>query len=506
MSHNAAATPGDVMLEVMERERAIARPPGLIIGFAMLSIVPLIVTLAFLRIDRTPGEVAGSHNLERLTWWWAASGLGWLMLTLLGWQLLREQARERVAWSRGAAWCVLLTAILARVAIITVHEPTLSDDLWRYLHDGATLAAGENPYHRSPQQTLDDVSSTSDSIRHRAAERANHPELVTIYLPVSQWVFGATMRLLPEETSLTRAALVLRAVLVGFELIAIGLLLLLLAQAGRNAWWAALYAWHPLALTEIAGSGHQDAIGLPFLVLALVMFKRQIATVGMSGLATAAIVKPFVLPVALLFLRRASWRIRMTSMLIGMGTVVVVTAPFLIRDGGLAIENLSSTAMRFTLKWAHFGPVYELFLSLCGQLVPGWSNDLQERFVRIVCMTLALMMTLIVCLRSRSIQRGSAVMLLGFIILAPVVHPWYAIWPLILLPCVAEPARLTGVWAAWIASLTITFGYSAFTGANDWDIPLWVFLLAYGPVMGTIAVEWWLARHRVLQPIGVHSS
>src|SRR5690606_17043456 len=148
------------------------------------------------------------------------------------------------------------------------------------------------------------------------------------------------------------------------------------------------YAWNPLALTEIAGSGHQDAIGLPFLVLALLMFKRQRAAVGMLSLVAAAVVKPFILPIALLFLRRASWQVWMKSLLIGVWAVGAVSAPLFMLDGGLALENLLTTASRFTLKWAHFGPVYELFLNVCGQLVPGWTNDQLERLVRIVCVVL----------------------------------------------------------------------------------------------------------------------
>jgi hypothetical protein len=42
-------------------------------------------------------------------------------------------------------------------------------------------------------------------------------------------------------------------------------------------WWAILYAWHPLAIIEIAGSGHVDGIGALFLFAAVALVIRHSA-------------------------------------------------------------------------------------------------------------------------------------------------------------------------------------------------------------------------------------
>lgn len=505
MSRKAAETPGEVVLEVLQRERRFERPPGTIVGLSMLALVAVVLALAFLRIDRTPGEEVGASNATRLLWWWGASAFGWLTLTMLGWRLLREQARDRIAWSRAAAWCVLITAAVARMAVIVVHPPTLSDDIYRYVHDGATLAAGENPYHQPPNvMQLDASASKGSPLRHTAAERVNNPELVTIYLPMSQAVFAATMWWLPDEAPLPMAIGVMRGVFVVFDLLAIALLLGALARAGRSAWWAALYAWHPLVITEIAGSGHQDAIGLPLLVLALLAAERSAHQLGrwVTPLALAALVKPFVVPIAGVLLHRSSARSWIRAGLLGAIVVVFAGAWFFAPDGGRAFTNLLATTSRFSLKWAHFGVVYEPLLCVTEWLTPDWTNDGQERLVRAVCVLLAGIATILIITRAHRPWRAGVVLLFIYILLAPAVHPWYLVWALVLLPRCAEPSRMIGGWAVWVASGTLGWGYVVYTGANDWTVSPWMYLLVYGPVAAALVAEWLLARRGAWQPVG----
>ncbi len=71
----------------------------------------------------------------------------------------------------------------------------------------------------------------------------------------------------------------LRLVFVFLDMAIIGLILFQLRSMGRSAWWAVAYAWHPLAISEVAGSGHQDVIGIAFMLLSLVLAGRLVKTV-----------------------------------------------------------------------------------------------------------------------------------------------------------------------------------------------------------------------------------
>ncbi|MEZ6189822.1 MAG: hypothetical protein R3C45_00850 [Phycisphaerales bacterium] len=44
----------------------------------------------------------------------------------------------------------------------------------------------------------------------------------------------------------------------------IAVLLAWLRDMGKSTWWAVAYAWHPLAISEVAGGEHQDVIGSRF--------------------------------------------------------------------------------------------------------------------------------------------------------------------------------------------------------------------------------------------------
>jgi len=307
--------------------------------WAALSLAFVAWGLVRLSIDRSPTAEAGRANIEALTAWWVASAMSWSALSVMGWMLWRGLAPGRRETQPHAALTVLVVAVGARLVVLMGHAPALSDDVFRYVLDGRNLAHGFNPYLDTPagragfdetallERPLSVLMEQDDALR--VAPRwpgeaellplVNNPELHTIYLPAAQWVFALGGLLVRDDGSdpLT-SAWVMRSVMTGFEIVAIVLLLAALSFRGRSAWWAALYAWHPLALSEIAGSGHQDAIGLMLMMLAYAAFTVAPSAVRGRGrgqgqvwawtipLALAALVKPVVLPLAVFMLRDAS--------------------------------------------------------------------------------------------------------------------------------------------------------------------------------------------------------
>ena len=51
------------------------------------------------------------------------------------------------------------------------------------------------------------------------------------------------------------------------DVLAVAVILLILKQLDASAWWAVLYAWHPLTISETAATGHQDIIGILTLLI-----------------------------------------------------------------------------------------------------------------------------------------------------------------------------------------------------------------------------------------------
>lgn len=426
--------------------------------------------LTALRIDRVD-PAAGRSNLRSLGLYWATSAGLWGALTLLAWLTARAEQRAgggtREAWPVRERWgaCVsiVVVAAAARAVAASVGWPQLSDDVWRYIHDGRQLAAGVNPYAYSPAEVR--AGSGSDPI----VDQINHPDMVTIYQPVSQWVFAALWRARPPEVD----PLGVRTFRLGFAAIDLGIVLMLLWvlwREGRSPWWAALYAWHPLVIGEVGGSGHQDVIGIALLMGAVVLvgggrpsWRRALG--GGVLWAGSVAVKPMGLLVALPVIWGRGWRRgEVVAGAIAAGaTLLVLYLPFVLMDGGLG--RLFDTAGVFMGRWAFNSPIHkpvEVFTGsralanavACGVLIAVWVGCL---------------------VRHHDPWRGGRTLLLAALLVSSTVHPWYLLWALALLPLRFEAGL-------WVLSLTIGWSYAVLGDVMGWDLPAWVLILEYLPV------------------------
>src|SRR5215467_11458449 len=148
-------------------------------------------------------------------------------------------------------------AVLFR-CIVLFSPLLLSSDLYRYVCDGRVQRAGINPYRYAPED--DALVPLRDTTIY---PRINRPELHTIYPPAAQMLFALITTVVPDSVSGMKAVMVL------FDLATLGVLMRLLKRHGSDPERLALYAWSPLVVFEFAGSGHVDALMLPFLLLAL---------------------------------------------------------------------------------------------------------------------------------------------------------------------------------------------------------------------------------------------
>jgi hypothetical protein len=481
---------------------------------ALIGLAALVVVLGQIRIDRTPTPQAGAANLAALWPYWIVSAVGWTGLTCV-WISLRGRGGMALGgkatfWRTGGL--ILLVALLARIAVVLSHQPALSDDVYRYVLDGRNAAHGINPYMVKPadrvglgdqlylQRPLAVIlaqGGTLEDGERWPGERellvlVNNPDQHTLYLPVSQWVFAGVGHVLVDHwTDPADGERAVRGVMVAFELGTIALLLVALRRRARSAWWVALYAWNPLALAEIAGSGHQEALGLFFLMLALVLWqwRPQQVLPWTASLALGALVKPVVLPVALLLLRGQRWWRWVVSALVGAAVCAVVSAPLLMPHDGEPLDNLTVTAERFSLKWAHFGSVYEPLLDQIERRTSDWTNDEQEVLARRICLALVGLVFLAIFFLVRDIWAAVRMLMLALLLLSPTAHPWYALWALAVAPLAMSPG-------VWIASLTISWSYAQLGDVVSWTDSPWVMVGAYAPIYGALILHFIYKRVR----------
>jgi len=186
-------------------------------------------------------------------------------------------------------WIIIGPAVIFRCLLLPT-PPILEVDIYRYLWDGAVTASGENPYSYSPEHVLfvEADTASDDSLQRlihirdqspslqEVLTRVHYAELPTIYPPVSQAVFLLGDWLTPSSASAEARVVVLKCLLLLFDLGTLGVVWLLLRSVGGHPGWAIAYGWCPLVVKEFANSGHLDSIAVFFTTAAVWCLARII--------------------------------------------------------------------------------------------------------------------------------------------------------------------------------------------------------------------------------------
>lgn len=340
------------------------------------------------------------------------------------------------------------------------------NDVWRYFWDGHVASHGFNPYVDTPA-----------ALEARADEEDPRAELLfeeelwqdvfdntsfhlyrSVYPPLAELLFRVLHETFPGSV------LVFKLVLVLFDVGTCLLLVSLLRRFGRPASAVLIYAWNPLVIKEIAGSGHIDAMMIFFLVLAIHLClggrpglgsRPWAPRAGLVALGLAILSK--LTPVLLvgLFLRRTRFRDwpALAFVLLAGYLPYLTSWPEILRG----IAAFSKEWVFNPGPWALWKWLAEM-LSLPGRETAGLVSGL-------------LTLTLIgwVLLRDdgsdHALVGGAFVILGGYLVLSATVMPWYLLWVL--------PMAAVRPGYAWIA-LT------------------WLSLLSYLIYIDQIERPWWL--------------
>ncbi len=141
---------------------------------------------------------------------------------------------------------------------------------------------------------------------------------MTAYPPVAQAIFLGVTRI--AETATT-----MRLAMVAFEIVIVVVVLDLLRRLELPKTAIVAYAWHPLAIWEIANSGHVEAAMVALIMLGVWLLVRMRRVAGAIAVALAILVKPYALFVLPPFWRRWDWRVPVAII----ATVAVCYLPYL---------------------------------------------------------------------------------------------------------------------------------------------------------------------------------
>ncbi len=198
-------------------------------------------------------------------------------------------------------WTLRITFGFAALfyAVTYLAQPFLSSDVYRYVWDGIVQHAHINPYRYVPEDpALTSLREPNQEIFESINRRDYAP---TIYPPVAQMIYWFATFFAPAMEAM-------KLVLVGFVALAAAVLVKLLKRMGRRSTDVLLFAWCPLLVWEIGGSGHVDAAIIAWVVLAFLFHAK-----GMNGwtgffLGLAVMTKFYPLVLLPVLWRRGDWR------------------------------------------------------------------------------------------------------------------------------------------------------------------------------------------------------
>ena len=424
-------------------------------------------------------------------------------------------------------WTVLAISLCMRLMLVAA-PPVFSDDVYRYEWDGKVMSEGYNPYAHAPADP-DLAFLRDDGWKH-----INNRDLRTPYPPAAQAVFFSLGRLAPSLITYKLAS----------ALADMGVTVLVMLLAG-GAWWrrrgrqrlpnagtaamaGLVYGFNPLACVETGMSGHLEPFAILPLLLAVYLFVlarpgiRTLASSFFLAVACATKLIPVVILPAMGSRNRWLW-IAVPVLLVAFFTPIL--------DAGPHIWESTDAMFR---RWEGNAGMFAVVKAAAGQIIGGIANiSQQEEMVHLSFMdgpakalqgtffslhkdsvfdplrpgafsledislfaakaiSTAILLTVIVqTYRSRfNTVRAALWIMATFVVVSPVVHPWYLLW-------VLPFAAIRGTWPWPVFSGTLFLAYlpmDRWLLRGVWEPPGWVPWIEYGTLVASFAFWWYFRR------------
>ncbi len=368
-----------------------------------------------------------------------------------------------------------VSAVLVSWAAPVLFAPPLfSRDIYAYVGQGALVDRGINPYaHGTAALGSDPLARLVDPLWQHATTPYG-----PAWLRLSGWVVHASGH-------------DLLAAVVGFRLVAaVGVAVLawgvaaLARTIGRDPGTAlAVAVLNPLVLLVLLGGAHNDALMLGLLVGACALARRHHYVAGLVLCSLAGQVKaPALIGAVFIGWWWAGDRAGTRRRLAGIAGATVLSWLLMAVIGAASSLGWGWIGSLVTggtvVSWLDPATAVGLAIAHAASAAGLGGHQLGiVRAVRAVALGSAALVTLHLLFRNRRIGAVDALgwSLLAFVVLGPVIWPWYETWPLVVLGIVAEGRTLRLVL---ILSAVACFA----------DVPHPGFLVAGDPVV--VGVAW----------------
>lgn len=373
-------------------------------------------------------------------------------------------------------------AVLFR-AFLIVALPNLSDDFYRFIWDGNLLINGINPFLHTPEVYMQ--NGLPEFLSADLFQNLNSKAYHSVYPPVNQFIFGLAASLF--GTQLLGNVVVMKVIILGFEIGSIIILKKLLAHFGLSQKWLLIYVLNPLIILELTGNLHFEAVMIFLLLFAYYLFLKN--RFWSAALCFMLAVNTKLLPLILLPYLVFSIGWKRSFGLIGVLLVgtLALHIPFLSQN---FLLNFTDSLGLYFQSFEFNASVYYV-VRWIGFQIYGYN------IIQIAAPRLAVLSALLIIIISWYFRRHSLknlpvmyIVCLGiYFLFSTTVHPWYV-------SSLVAFAPLAGLFFPIMWSLVIPLTYFTYRTAA-YNENLWLVALEYSIVFVAVGYDVYQRRKTV---------
>ena len=304
---------------------------------------------------------------------------------------------------------ILGTAAVFR-ATMAPTAPELSDDVYRYRWEGLAQTRGFNPYLTSPDEMMPKDATHA---------RIPAPGVRSGYGPVAsltEWAAFAVAERLTDDHD--RQAFLMKTPAMLFETMTLVVLSRALPIEGLL-----IYAWSPLPVIEFWWNGHNNALAIFYMVVALLLARGggPAGTIAQAALGLAIAVKwwPAALWPVLVAQTPRGWR----KAWIAPAVVALTALPYWTPEWRQMITNARFMS-GFVGGWRNNDSLYGLLLAVTG-------DQYLAKYAAFALLAAAIAWMIA---RRWPLEQSALGTVVAMLLVSANCHPWYLTW---LVPLVA---------------------------------------------------------------------
>ncbi|MBT5874808.1 MAG: hypothetical protein HOH43_15430, partial [Candidatus Latescibacteria bacterium] len=394
----------------MEKKDIRTRSPGaesvnsgrnligvILLGLLLEAACIEIVRIGDLRTSLTPVAISGIPITLLVFWlpFFAAFIVYIVGILRTSRQESRSDTSVRPAIDR-VTWGILLFAMVFRFTLL-LSPATLSDDIYRYVWDGSVQNHGINPYLHPPEALETSV------YRDGYWTGVNNKHIPTIYPPLLQLAFRTV-----DAIAHTPLAMKFFFMMCDLGIIVVLLQMLRLRRVATSR--ILIYAWNPLVLVEITGSGHNDSLALLLLLLSILFMIRDRQVFSIVWLALSFVAKFF----SVVLIPSFYLQVRRIAPFLAFPAVITLFYMFYI-DAGM---DLFQGLMVYSDKWRFNDSIFTAVLEMTGSLTGA----------KIVIGSIFAVVVLGRLLGGTDHIRTAYILIGAYLLLTPTLQVWYLVW------------------------------------------------------------------------------